>query len=110
MSDVALFVLLAVLVPIAVGIAAGVIMKPRQPWKDTFEVAAAGSGVVAVLLLLVIVVGLLAEPSMCNHTGCNDSDNAAAVQAILVVPLLVPIYGLVLIGAAIGKLLGRSVR
>jgi len=103
-SNLALFILAAVLVPVAVGIVTGAIMRPYGPWKDTLEVAAAGSGVVAVALLVAVVVGLFADQSS------DTADQAAAVQAIFIVPLLLPIFGLVLVGAAIGKLLGRSLR
>jgi hypothetical protein len=109
-SEVALIVLPVVLVPIAVGVVTGLIMNPHGPWKHSLEVAAVGSGVVAALVLVAIVVGLLADPSECTHAGCNDSDNAAGAQVALVISLLVPIYVLVLPGAAVGKLLGRGVR
>jgi hypothetical protein len=90
-SKVALLIAAAVLVPLAVGVLAGAVMDPHGPWKGTFEVAAAASGVVAGLALVAIFVGLVvAEPSECAHGVCNGSDNAAAVQAIAIVPLLVP--------------------
>jgi ACR3 family arsenite efflux pump ArsB len=103
-SNLALFILAAVLVPIAVGIVTGAIMRPHDPWKDALDVAAAGSGVVAAALLVAVVVGLFADQSS------DTADQAAGVQAIFIVPLLLPIFGLVLVGAAIGKLLGRSLR
>jgi cytochrome c biogenesis protein CcdA len=110
MSPVLIFISGAVLVPVLIGVVVGVVMRPWEQWKDTLQVAAVALGVVVGLLLLAIFVGLVADPSECTRTGCSESDSAAAVQAVLVVPLMVPIYALTLPGAAIGKLLGRRVR
>jgi hypothetical protein len=96
-------------VPVVIGVATGAIMRPRDAWRDTFEVAAAGSGIVAGLLLVAIIVALIAEPSNCNHGQCNSSDNAAGVQALFAVIFVPVLYPSVLVGAATGKLLGRAI-
>lgn len=110
MSEVALIVVAIVLVPVVIGIGAGMIINPWGPWKDTFEVAAAGSGIVVALLVVGIVVVLITHPTECTHGHCNDTDNAAGVQVVFLAVLTPPIYALVLPGAAIGRLLGRGIR
>ena len=69
-----------------------------------------GSGVVAGLILVAIVVALIAHPTECTRTECHETDTAAGAQVAFLGVLLVPIYALVLPGAAIGKLLGRGLR
>lgn len=100
----------AIAVPVVTGIVVGAIMNPRGPWRDTFEVAAAGTGVVALVIVVAIIAALIAEPSSCSNGHCNDSDNAAGVQTMFAVVLVPLLYPFVLVGAAVGKLLGRGIR
>ncbi len=107
-ASTAIGVLIAV--PVLIGVATGVIMRPREGWRDTLEVAAAGSGVVVLVVLVAIVAALISQPSSCSHGHCNDSDNAAGVQAVFALVFVPVLYPFVLLGAAIGKLLWRGVR
>jgi hypothetical protein len=109
-SELRLLIAGAVLVPILIGVLTGATMKPQGAWKDTLNVAAAGMGAVAGLLALAIVSVMVAQPTECTSAGCHETDTTAAIQLVFLVPLLIPIYALVLPGAAIGKLLGRGIR
>jgi len=84
-------------------------MDPQGPWKETFNVAAVGSGLVLGVLLIAIIVVMVIHPTECSGAGCHETDTQAAVQVVFLAPLLAPIYVLVLPGAAIGRLLGRLV-
>jgi|GEM_PF-1441567 len=110
MSPLALFIVGAVLVPIVVGIVTGVIMRPHEPWNDIPTVAAVGSGVIGGILATVIIVVMIIHPTECVHAKCHETDTQAGAQIAFLAVLLVPIYALVLPGAAIGKLLGRAIR
>jgi hypothetical protein len=110
MSSLALFIAGSVLVPVVVGVATGAIMRPHEPWKDTPTVAAVGSGVIGGFLAAAIVVVMIIHPTECIHAKCHETDTQAGAQIAFLALLLVPIYALVLPGAAIGKLLGRAIR
>jgi hypothetical protein len=103
-SALALVILGASLVCAGTGIAAGVVMRPHDPWNDVFEVAAAATGLIAALPVLVVAAAVVALPSDVH------GDQEAAVQLVFVAVLVIPLYAPCLAGAAAGKLLGRAIR
>jgi MFS family permease len=104
MSVVAWVVSAAVLIPIAAGLVAGVIVKPHGPWIEVFLTAAYATGAVVGPLAVSAIALMLAHPS--NEHG----DQAAAVQLVFIGVLAIPLFIPALAGAAIGKLLGRRLR
>jgi hypothetical protein len=96
--------------PVVVGIVVGIVMRPHKPWRDVLEVAAAGSGVLIAVFFVLIIVVLLIEPTTCEHGQCHDNDNQAGAQAVFGALLALILYPFVLVGALVGKLLGRAVR
>jgi len=104
MSEVAWIVLAALLTPTVAGIVAGALIKPQEPWRGVFESAAAATGAVMALLIVVTIVVMVWHPS--NEHG----DQEAAVQLIFVALLAVPLYAPALAGAAVGKLVARQLR
>lgn len=109
MSNVVLIVAAIILVPVVIGAITGGVMNPRG-WKQTLNVAAVGSGIVAGLVVVAIIAAMIAHPTECTGAKCHETDTSAAVQIVFVAPLLLPIYALVLPGTAFGKLVGRVVR
>jgi hypothetical protein len=104
MSDFAWVLLGVALVAAVVGVGAGVIMKPHEPWKAVFESAAAATGVVAAILVLAVLLALVAHPS--NEHG----DQEAGVQVVFVALFAIPLYAPALAGAVVGKFVGRRFR
>jgi predicted Na+-dependent transporter len=104
MSAFAWVVLAAVLITIAAGLVAGVLVKPHGPWATVFEPAAYATGAVVAPLIGAAIGLMIAHPS--NEHG----DQEAAVQVVFVGVLAIPLYAPALVGAAIGKLLGRRIR
>jgi MFS family permease len=104
MSVVAWIVSAAVLIPVALGVVAGVIAKPHGPWIEVLLTAAYATGAVVGPLAVSAIALMLAHPS--NEHG----DQAAAVQVVFIGVLAIPLFIPALVGAAIGKLLGRQLR
>ena len=104
MSPVAWIILAAVLIPVVAGVAAGVVMKPHMPWTTVFESAAYATGAVVAPVVLAAIVAMVAHPS--NEHG----DQEAAVQVVFIGVVAIPLYVPALVGAVIGKLLGRQFR
>jgi len=109
MSALALVISGAVLIPLVIGVITGAIMHPQGPWKETLNVAAVGAAIVVGLLLVVIVAAMVTHPTECTRAGCQDTDTQAAIQIVFLAPALAPIYAFVLLGAAVGRLLGRGI-
>ena len=104
MSPVTWVVLGAVLVPISAGVVVGIIMKPHGPWDGVFESAAYATGAVVAPLVLAAIGLMVAHPS---H---EHGDQEAAVQVVFIGVVAIPLYVPALVGATIGKLLGRQLR
>jgi predicted Na+-dependent transporter len=104
MSPLAWVILAAILIPVAAGVVAGVIIKPHGPWDGVFEPAAYATGAVVAPLALAAIALMLAHPS--NEHG----DQEAAVQVVFVGVLAIPLYVPALVGVLIGKALGRQLR
>jgi NADH:ubiquinone oxidoreductase subunit 6 (subunit J) len=108
--SVTLAILVIAATPVLTGIVVGAVMHPNKPWRDTFEVAAAGSGVLVGVMAVLIIGALIAHPTTCSYAHCHDNDNEAGVQVVFAALLAPLLYPFVLVGAAIGKLLRRGIK
>lgn len=104
MTAWAWIVLATVLISVVIGAVAGVIMKPYGPWTYVFESAAAATGVIVALLVVMVLAALVVDPS--NEHG----DQQAGVQLVFVALLAIPLYVPALAGAVVGRLVGRRLR
>ncbi len=93
------WVALAMLVPFAVGAAAGRVVPAGDGYRRTPAVAAACA---LVIVVIVLIVGYAAAPqSACSGTGCDTGYGLGAAV------LAVPMFLLTLAGVADGRSLTR---
>jgi hypothetical protein len=96
-----LIVLAVILVPVVAGGVAWALLEPRDAWWGLMESAAAAAAVTGGLLVVASLAGML--PSL------DPAGRAEATSRLIVIALAsVPIFGLALSGAAIGRAVGRS--